>query len=161
MSNKWFHPAAVAGCKAVEIETFDKLANDIGAGPEPILNPLAVHRLVQRGLFERDPRCLHVLGIPQHFMAAWANWAAQQPGDPFGVAAARDAHSAMQDEAVSDIEWAARLSDQCPGCGTEKQVPLVVCWDCFTSGPAPLKSFSGTLAEWLISRANTSNEEVK
>ena len=37
----------------------------------------------------------------------------------------------------------------CIGCGKEKAIGLVVCWDCFKCHTTPLKYFEGDINEWL------------
>jgi len=37
----------------------------------------------------------------------------------------------------------------CKGCGKDKGLGLVVCWECFRGGLTPFKYFNGSVLEWL------------
>lgn len=42
-----------------------------------------------------------------------------------------------------------RNAKKCLGCGKEKQVNCLVCWDCFKYRKNAFKYFRGSLFEWL------------
>jgi len=44
-----------------------------------------------------------------------------------------------------------RKLDYCVGCGEDKEKGLVVCWECFSHRENSLKSFIGSVYEWLVS----------
>ena len=50
-------------------------------------------------------------------------------------------------------EEQARATNTCVGCHRHKEKNLVVCWDCFKSGPDPLKYCAISFEAWQRRRA--------
>ena len=50
-----------------------------------------------------------------------------------------------------EYENGLRKLGYCVGCGEDKEKGLVVCWECFKARENPLKSFIGSVYEWLVS----------
>lgn len=55
-------------------------------------------------------------------------------------------------DATSINEMDARGFYYCPSCAKEKEVGMIVCWDCFkgrTPNTPALKTYEGTFEQWM------------
>lgn len=50
----------------------------------------------------------------------------------------------------SKFEDEERLKTICAGCGGDKQLDLVVCWNCYKYSALPFKYYEGGLKNWLL-----------
>ena len=58
-----------------------------------------------------------------------------------------------------NLEEQARKETTCRGCGTVKELGMVVCWQCFKyrQDVTPLKYFQGEFSDWLRSISYLNN----